>query len=263
MTDTKTPSDVVASDPLASAIMHHAQDAMANMVESGKIAAIIEDQIAKTVSRTLEHALSSYSEFGRGLEAEMKRQIGVNLGKLGLGEYNARLLALTEKHINDQIEGVWAEDYKSRLTQMLANAPESITLEDLGSKIVQSLIDSHDLDPREADCVDVGDEHWPVWVHRGDGDSVFWLDIAWTKETSERWDCPVSILIADGTISSVRGASTLGRRSEIRPTKFGDLSGYERELFRLATGRTVLEVGNLDEGWNELHVNVEIEWCEC
>ncbi|CAB3750934.1 hypothetical protein GQ57_16100 [Burkholderia sp. MSh2] len=211
-------------------------NAFSNIVTAGAIEKAIEEKLTKTITSIINDELQSYSDFGKQLSEHVKKAVQVDFSNLGLPGYNDLILKIirqrVDANLNEQIE----KHVTSQLDELLAPAPEEITLSELVADFIkfqadrQSYSCSCDLPDRITLLVETDGSFTHIALDKEDG--------------SDRYKCPWRIDTMDGRVYSVK-------INEIDPKKaifIGPMYGFERKLFQLYAAGTKLVIdADVDE----------------
>lgn len=205
------------------------QAAFEKMASEGRIEAIIQEKVEKTVDGVLDDTLRKYSDFGKNLENAVAKGLSVNFNDLCLQEYNAIVLKIVKAKLDEAVNTVGREKIARDLEELLGGTtPAEVTLTELIGQFKKWVCeDSYD-PPSDEITLFLGDMRYSSrWIY---------LD---PSANCERYKCRFSLLLReDGTVASLSFDG-------IDPQKrafIGSLNGFSRTLFQMYAAGTRLVV---------------------
>lgn len=106
-------------------------DTMIKIEAEGYVQTVVEKKMKDTLSRVVEDCLSSYSEFGKALEKEVKGRLNINFRELKIEEYNRLVLNAINEKIEQVIHVKGAEQIKECMDKLLVDVKKEYTLSEL------------------------------------------------------------------------------------------------------------------------------------
>lgn len=208
--------------------------ALTKLHTEGKIQAIIEKQLTETISRCIDDALSSYSEFGKDLKAVLKEQLTLDPKSLHLAQYNLVIAKTIQDRMDKHLIKTGVEHMQSLIDGILVNPPAEYKL----SKIIEEMIEEHQEDANE--------KRWErptvIIENSSYGSQHIYLD---PEEDKEKYRCKYQVSVSldakDKEAYGVKfddwGDDAFERKLFVR-----NFSGIERILFHLYAKQSTLLV---------------------
>jgi hypothetical protein len=107
-------------------------DAARRMVEDGRLAKLVAENVEATVAKIVKDAVGQYSTFGKSLEEAVAASLRIDPGQLGLPAYNQTVLAVVKQTLDQQLELVGRDKIKKDLERLLGtDAPAEMKLSEL------------------------------------------------------------------------------------------------------------------------------------
>lgn len=212
------------------------QNALKEMAANGKIVEIIDKHTERLVNDVVSSVLARYSEFGKALSTTLTESLKIDVGNIGLAEYNQTVLTIIRRKLEHTLEEVGRKQLEEDLTEMLSHSvPAKITLE----KFIDDFKEwaREDLGIEDYDDGDVT----AFFDEKGHGSRWLYLD---RRAGIERYRCDFAILLRDdGSMATVMFH---GKDSE-RILFLGRLRGFERDIFNMYVAKTRITFGDDDE----------------
>jgi hypothetical protein len=202
----------------------------ANLVASGAVEKMIEEQLASTIQSVIKGSLREYSDFGKNIEAAVKKALNVNFDHLGLPGYNDFILKLIRANVDAQMEQAINSNIAERMAELLAAPPAEIKFSEFLADFIEENTDD--------DGSNRGEQ---ISLHIEKKYNITWVAIDKDADTKE-YSCDVRFGVDDdGKILSIR----LGGKELEKSLFVGPLHGLEKKLFQIhAAGSKVI----LDQG---------------
>jgi len=202
------------------------QSKMAEIVSSGFMDKIIEDQLKKTIKDVVDDALRSYSDFGKSLKEALAKALEVDFGHIDLPSYNQLVANWVKKIVNAAI----ITQGKAQIQENLKDFFKPLEKDTWRvTEIVEEFIKSiqEDDDRRERDGENI------TFIAEASGSfSHFYLDADGNKE---KYRCKHRFGIHDGKIFNVNidGVDAGTARFD----RFYDFEGF---LFKLYAAKATI-----------------------
>lgn len=218
------------------------QDSLKGMFESGKIVEIIDKHTEALVNGVVRDALSTYSEFGKQLSASLSEALKVDVGSIGLPEYNHIVLAIVRRKLEHAIEETGRKQIETDLAAMLSHpVPAEITL--------TKFIDDFKEWAREDRGIEEYEEGEVTAFLDEKKYSSQWLYLSRNANT-EMFRCDFGILI--GEDGKMRAVHFHGKDSE-KSLFLGRLHGFERTVFHMHVAKTRIIVDGHEDIDNQIY----------
>ena len=127
------------------------------------IESIVKDKMAESVRRTVDNLFGSYSEFQKGVESKIKKDLQINLDALTIPDFGNLAIETVVSEIKkveiEEQERVTKETEK-RLREVFGASKEMITLKELEDTFIMSMWEEHIKDMMDDGCY-CGDKDIP------------------------------------------------------------------------------------------------------
>jgi hypothetical protein len=209
------------------------------IMASGAVEQIIEDTLAKTVKAVIENALREYGDFGKQIEAAVKKSFALN-GELDLPCYNDTILKIVRRQVEGYTNDVIQKQVAANLERLLEPAPAEIKLSDLVAKYVEE-----QKDKSSSDCVCYG-ERQTVEVEVKDDERLAGFKKIYLSESPRKIETTFSGLPrakppADITIGTHYGEvyHLTYKDADVEKGMFaGPLHDFERLVFQMKAAKS-------------------------
>lgn len=226
-------------------------NSMTKMEEEGKIQAIIDTKLEKTVTSIVDDMFGQWSDFSKELKANISEKLAVDFDTLDLSSYNtliaARIKEVTDREIEQQglakmdvhierVIGVSKKEWK--LSELVAELKSEVEgLDELGYE------DTHEMTM-------IIDDSFSLWtsICLDAGSDISQYDCRYRFNVDTKTKTLKNVEVKDGKYSSrERGEKVITSRSIMR-----GFYGLEEILFKMYTqGSTLI----IDEDDCELEVS--------
>lgn len=207
--------------------------AMSNIVASGAIEKAIEKKLEETVTSIINDELKSYSDFGKGLHAQIKEALSINFKEFSLPSYNHMILKIVRGLVDDNINKQMAATLETQLTSLLSPAPAEITLTGLLGMFKEAY--TEDYESRR------GQRFTLFMEDHENANGIWWFHLDKHPDVSKH-DCDIQFLVNDGVITHL---SLEGRKAN-KTVFFGEGYSFHRALFQMFTAGTKLVIDDTD-----------------
>lgn len=192
------------------------------IIASETIEEAIHESLQKAIVKVVESSLSSYSEFGKALEAAVKESLQLR-GDLDLPSYNQTILKIVRAQLQGATDSIVQQQIAGNLKRLLGPPRPEITLSSLVKEFISSIKERN-----SGGCVCYGETRIAFGVQSTDyGHHWLWLD-----EDAEKQQFNADIQLGldkEGRVYSLRF-----RRQYVRQEIFaGPFYGFEEMLFQL------------------------------
>lgn len=199
-------------------------DAFDKIVASGAIEQAIEKKLTDTITRAIDEQLSSYSDFGQAMKAQVAKSIAVDLSQAGLPTYGHLVTEIIRRRVDASMNGQFAAQLEKDMAELLAPAPAEISVESL----VEEFIKAH-ADGRE------GERFTLLIQNEGHDFQYVCLD---KNVRVDKYSCDYRIGVHKGEVFSLN----FGRQDVQKSLFIGPLGGFEKLLFQLFTAKSKLTI---------------------
>ncbi len=204
--------------------------AIGKLLDSGKVEEIIQAKINKTFAESIDEALRSYSDFGKQLSEKIKEALTFDPSRISVQEYNQMVTHIIERKLHDYMEKQAAEGIGKAMEEILKPAPPTMKLSELIEEFKRDAAEWHGHE-RE-------NPHISVHVEPESRYGSRWISLDRGPD-KDKHSCEFRFLICeDGRISALRFSGHDPKKSVF----MGGYYGFERDLFRLHSGRTRITV---------------------
>lgn len=124
------------------------QKKMASMIEDGSIEKKIEEQLEKTINKSIEDIFCSYGDFTKKLKEELQKVVCIN-DDLGLPGYGDLVTKIVRIQLGAHMEKQVADHVAGYIDTLLANYPAEITISELADKFKEYVRDDDITECRE------------------------------------------------------------------------------------------------------------------
>jgi len=157
-------------------------DSFQRLETDGTLAAIVDKQVQETMKRVVSDSLSSYSPFGKALEARIKDQAQVDFTSLDLPSYTNLMLQIIEKEYRDSAMEAGLEKVALRVRELFGTEkPSTVKLSDL----IKLMREEHHGEEWE--------EH-KMTLHVDDRDHIVFIKMD-AEENVEPYKCEYSLVV--------------------------------------------------------------------
>lgn len=204
-------------------------DTLASLKEEGYVEQIVKKQLQKTINDVVEDCLKSWSDFGKGLKEEVKKQMDFNLDKLDIPSYNHVIMNVIKEELQRSVHEEGVKQIQQQMQEILGTAKEEYKLSELIKEMVNDECELNELSY---------DECKEITVHIDNSYSVTY--VRFDPEPDKRmYECKYMIALnEDGTVW----------RAEIADKAFdnkvimGGLYGLEATIFKMWTRKAKLVI---------------------
>jgi hypothetical protein len=220
--------------------------ALGKIIDSGKIEAAIDTTLEHTITHAINEELGHYSAFSKELREKVKAAVGIKLGDLKIGEYNAVVIDIINRKLGPMIAEFGAKQIEADLAKLLAPAPAekwlSALVEDFKADLTTYYAareDRHETITVRTHLDGTFVKHWTVDLDR--------------KPNQQPYACEFRFMVNDrGEMFALR----FGGRNTEKDVFIGGYYGFERTLFQLHACKTklIMDVDAVDRS---------ITWGEC
>lgn len=212
-------------------------EVLKRIIASDTIEKAIEAQLTKTIQREVESALSSYSEFGKELDAAIKSALKVDFSGLGLTGYNDVIIKIVRAQVDANVNNLLAKQVEEQMTELLAPPPAEIKL----SKLVEQFIEANKPDGYSCSCDD-SDRITLIVEHSDYNDQSGWVYLD-KAEGMEKYQCSTRLAYNDQRVYSIK----IDDKDPSKTMFVGPLFKFERSLFQMyAAGTKLIIDGDAD-----------------
>lgn len=198
-------------------------DALENLIASGKIEDTIQASVQKCVLSAIQDATSAYSPFGKQIAKKVAESLAVH-GDIDLPSYNDALLKIVARQVQTLTEATIEKQVAERLKDLLVPAPEEIKLSELVAQYREYVKD------QKEHGVIFGESRIHLEVEGtgpGAGYSTVYLN---PKRCHSRYDCAIQIHVGNnGRIWSLK----LRDKDCAKDIFAGPFFGVEKMLFQM------------------------------
>lgn len=138
------------------------QQELNTLIESGQVATMIQNQLAKTIASVLNDSLRDYSDFGKKLKDEISKSLDIDLSKLNMLDYNSIVANIIKEQLDATIYTQATESINTAIKGYLGTLDKK---EWKLSEIVAKLIDMIKEDGSDGEI--------DLKVHESDYGSIF------------------------------------------------------------------------------------------
>lgn len=208
-------------------IQNAVENAMTNLVASGKIEQLIEKKLEETVKELIDGALRSYSDFGKELKAKIEASLRIDMKAFSLPEYNTvignHVISIVENTMYPMAKAAIEENLKKFFKPL---EKDSYTFTEVVELFKKSAVEWEGAEPGENFTARVDER----------SNSFTYLSID-MRQNQERYRCKYRIGIHDGKIFSltVDGDNATGAKNP-------NYHGFGDTLFKMyASGVTLID----------------------
>lgn len=207
-------------------------ESLAKIEAEGTVRKIVESQLEKTIGSIIGNVLSSYSDFGKNLETEIKDALNVNLKKLNIAGYNVLVLNAVKEKLDEAVHVQGIEKIQESLDRLLNDTKKEYRLSELIAEFKQDVLEDDD-----------DYEGGEISFHIDKGALTF---ISFDKDSGKgHYACDYNLTIDEnGTMTR---ADIDGKKLDNRLI-MGGLYGLDKTLFKIySTGaKVVIDDDNVD-----------------
>jgi hypothetical protein len=202
-------------------------NALSELKEEGYVEKIVKKHLEKTIEDIVKDSLNSWSDFGKRLKEEVKKQMDFNLDRLDIPSYNHVILNVIKEELERSVHEEGVKKIQEQLKELLGTAKEEYKLSELIKEMVEDELELNELEY---------DSHKEITVHIEKRYGSTYVSFDPEADVSE-WRCKYRLTLdEDGTV----------RRVEIGDTSFdnkvimGGLVGLDATLFKMWTRKAKL-----------------------
>lgn len=213
--------------------------AFEKIVSAGVIETAIEKKLTETIISIIDHELRSYSDFGKALEAHVKKAVNVDLGRLELPGYNDLILKLIERQVAAQLDNQLAAQIEKQMAELLAPPAAEIKLSELLKDFIET---------KASDCPCDGPDSISLHVEKSSGG---YAHVYFDEEDDRaKYSCKYAIHVDnEGKTYSLK----IDEKDPKKQLFVGPFYNFERRLFQLYAAGTKLVIDGEDEGDFDTH----------
>jgi hypothetical protein len=213
--------------------------ALTEMTASGTIEKLITERVEKTVETAISDALRSYSDFGKQVDAAVKKSLAINTDELDIPQYNQFILSVLQTKIDEQLNIVGKEKIERDMEELLSGAaPKEVKL----SKLIEDFKEFV-----RKDNADEYDENITVYIRISKGLCSGYTHIYLDPDSGkDRWACRYQLDV--NPEGKVYGMQLDGK--DVKNTLFlGTLRGFNKAIFHIyaAGSKVIIDPDAVDE----------------
>lgn len=208
-------------------------DKMTELKESGYVEERVAHHLKKTVDDIVEDCLRSYSDFGKKLKEEVKKQLDFNLERLDIPSYNQVILNVISDELDKATHQQGAEAIREGIKELLGTAEKQYKLSDLVYKMANEDDKLNELDYDEYKEI-------TVIVEKKYSSQYIYMD---PEEDTDWYQCKYQIVLDDD--NTVRRVEIGGKHFDNKVI-MGGLYGLDKVLFQMWTRHSELIVDSYD-----------------
>jgi hypothetical protein len=212
-------------------------DTLSQLKEEGYVEKIVKTQLEKTIKEVVQDSLDRWSDFGKILKEEVKKQMDFNLSKLDIPSYNHVILNVIKQELERSVHEEGARKIQEQLQELLGTAKEEYTLSELLKEMAEDELELNELEYEEVKEI-------TVHIENRYGSTYVSFD---PEADKSEWSCKYRIVLdKDNTV----------RRVEIGDTSFdnkvimGGLYGLSATLFKMWTRQAKLVIDDYETAFS-------------